>query len=147
MYRWMMMVAATVCCLALSARDGDAGRNGMALPGYDVPTLALDVPQLRLDAAGWRNAVDAPGYDRAVRIDPSVAYAVSDRIALWDGGGLAGYGSATSYPGLMGVERGGFAVVQQFGPVTLSLDAGVARYGMFRESVTRFSAGGSALWQ
>lgn len=151
MERWIKRVISlcglTVACGAAVARCGDLD-GGMALPGYDVPVLSLDMPRFDIPLsypAGYESGTVAPV--KPMRFDPAGDYGASSRIMSWDDGFLAGYRSVTSLPGLMGVESGGFSAVQQFGPVTLTVDAGAKRYGMFRDSFTQLSAGGSATWR
>lgn len=133
-------------CGAADARCGDLD-GVLALPGYDVPSLSLDMPSLDIPALSPVYGGGAVVPVEPMRMDPSRSYVMSSRVASWDGGSLAGFRSVTSLPGLMGIERAGFEAVQQFGPVTLSLDAGAERYGMFRNTFTQLRAGGTATWR
>lgn len=112
-----------VACGAADARCGDLD-GVLTLPGYDVPSLSLDMPSLDMPALSPVYGGGAVVPVEPMRMDPSRSYVMSSRVASWDGGSLAGFRSVTSLPGLMGIERAGFEAVQQFGPVTLSLDAG-----------------------
>ncbi len=71
-------------------------------------------------------------------ITPGVA-----NIFSWKSGGISAFGSSESYPGLMGIESGGLAMMQSFGKFDLMLDATATKYGYFRGLTKIYSFNGS----
>lgn len=68
-------------------------------------------------------------------------------LRQWNGGTLFATASRDNLAGLMATERGSFDIVQQLGPVRLSLYAAAEKYGYFRGLTTTYGFGGSATWQ
>lgn len=68
-------------------------------------------------------------------------------LVCWDGGYAAAFGSATSYPGMGAIERGGITVGQTLGQLTLSLSGEAEKVAWFRGLRTVYIVTGVAQWR
>lgn len=68
-------------------------------------------------------------------------------LFMWDGGGVVATGSATSYPGLGAIERGGLTATQTLGQLTLSLSGEAEKVGYYRGLRTVYIVSGIAQWR
>lgn len=65
------------------------------------------------------------------------------QIATWHNGGLAGFTSSQSMPGMMGIESGRLSVGQNIGNFTFSIYGEANKYGFYRGLQTSLGFGGS----
>ena len=65
------------------------------------------------------------------------------QIAAWHNGGLTGFTSSQSMPGMMGIESGRLSVGQNIGNFTFSIYGEANKYGFYRGLQTSLGFGGS----
>lgn len=71
----------------------------------------------------------------------SLRFTEDSYLASWSGGGVVASGSMTQLPGLMGIESGRVALIQQFDRLSLSLSVSADKYGYFRGLQTGYGVG------
>ena len=104
-------------------------------PGWIPLSLRLN-PDFTYDTAhGATSNLTAPTFTPAA-IHPG-------QIAAWHNGGLTGFTSSQSMPGMMGIERGGFTVGQNFGDFSFNVYGEAVRYGLYRDLRSSLGYGGS----
>jgi hypothetical protein len=121
-------------------RTVDAGVTEGAVPlTYDEQIRSLNAKYKAMQITSGGNMRNVPEF--------SFASPVPGVIAGWDGGGIFGFTSMASLPGLMGIESGRLGLFQNFGRFSFTAYAAAEKYGSLNKLDRSVGFGGSLSFQ
>jgi hypothetical protein len=143
----LLMLSVSFCGFAQQELTDSITHNNIHKPLIPSVSPTHNVDGSEVSSEGYNVAPDhsrdSIANDGRMQINVAPVLPGQATLMNWGGGGVVATGQQQSIPGLMGIESGNIALIQQLGDFTLTAHGAVSKYGYYRGLSTQWGFGGS----